>query len=225
MTNPATYINQTSHNVEIYTPPDIVAGWHAVLGEIDLDPASSEVANRSIRAKQIYTEPAFEVIGEIWGELDDGTKVTLPLRRYVDWGGLSKPWCGKVANNPPFGSPRSACKAGCVATGCLKRGYHVSTPQPGMNHWVNHFVGEHVAGRLTEGIFLCFAATSESWFQPLTAYPVCFPRKRTNYVLPDGTIYRGVTKGSCLHYVGPNVDRFAEVFSAMGVVKVPYVRG
>ncbi len=216
-------VNASSGNVEIYTPPDIVAGWQEVLGEIDLDPASSEVANRSIRAKQIYTEPAFEVIGEMTVQPNEGYSHTLPIRRYVDWGGLSKPWCGKVSLNPPFGSPENACKPGCAKKGCVKRGYHVSTDQPGMNHWVNHFISEHVAGRLTEGIFLCFAATSENWFQPLTHYPVCFPRKRTNYVLPDGTIYRGVTKGSCLHYVGPNVDRFARVFREMGTVKVPYV--
>ncbi len=210
-------ILQSSGNTEIYTPPDIVDGWHEVLGEIDLDPASSEIANRTIRAKTIYTEPAYDVLLE---RASDGA----PIRRYVDWGGLSKPWCGKVGNNPPFGSPECACKDGCTKKGCTKRGWHTATDLPGMNHWVNHFVGEYKATRLTEGIFLCFAATSEGWFQPLMQYAQCFPRKRTNYYLPDGTLYKGVTKGSCLTYVGPNVDRFAEVFESMGTIKVPYVR-
>lgn len=208
---PHQLVNQSSGETEIYTPPDIVAGWQVVLGDIDLDPASSEAANRSIRAKTIYTEPTFGVVGAMGG---------LPIRRYIDWGGLSKPWCGKVVLNPPFGSPENACKPHCTKKGCAKRGWHTATDLPGMNHWVNHFIGEHVAGRLTEGIFLCFAATSESWFQPLAYYPVCFPRKRTNYHLPDGTLYKGVTKGSCLHYVGPNVARFAKVFEPMGRVKV-----
>lgn len=213
MINPAIYINQTSLNTEIYTPPEIVNGWQEVLGEIDLDPASSEVANWLIRAKTIYTEPAFNVVGEIGG---------LPIRHYVDWGGLAKQWHGKTTLNPPFGTPEAACKAGCAKKGCVKRGWHTATDLPGMPHWVNHFVGEHLLGRLTEGIFLCFAATSEGWFQPLLHYPQCFFDGRTNYMLPDGTRYQGATKGSVCTYVGPNVKRFAEVFGKLGTIKVEY---
>ncbi len=217
---PHQLVNQSSGNTEIYSPPDIVAGWHAVLGEIDLDPASSEIANQIIRARTIYTEPAFDVVGEMECA---HTLEPLPIRSYVDWGGLSWEWHGRTVLNPPFGSPENFCQPNCSKKGCIKRGWHTATDLPGMNHWVNHFVGEHEAERLTEGIFLCFAATSEGWFQPLMRYPQCYPKKRTNYYLPDGTLYKGVTKGSCLTYVGPNVARFAEVFESMGTIKVPYV--
>ncbi len=206
-------INADSGNHEIYTPPEIVTAWQEVLGEIDLDPASSEVANRSIRAKVIYTEPEYVLPGEMGG---------LPKRRYLDWGGLAREWHGRTTLNPPFGSPESACKDGCTKKGCVKRGWHTDTDLPGMNHWVNHFVGEHVAERLTEGMFLCFAATSEGWFKPLLAYPQCFFHGRTNYMLLDGTRYQGATKGSVCTYVGPNVARFAEVFGKLGTVKVAY---
>ncbi len=222
-------INQTSGDVEIYTPPEIVDAWHEVLdGVPDLDPASSEVANRLVRAKQIYTEPRHEVVGSIQTELDDGTfdraptTAALPIRRYADWGGLAKPWCGKVVLNAPFGTPQKACGPGCASTRCIKRGWHSATDLPGMPHWIGHLVAEHTAGRLTEGLTICFAATSEGWFRPLLRYPQCFLHGRTNYVLPDGTRYKGVTKGSCVTYLGPNVARFAAVFGRLGTVKVPY---
>lgn len=217
-------INADSGNTEIYTPPEIVTRWQEVLGVIDLDPASSEVANRSIRAKQIYTEPTFEVVGELsepgvdWHDAED----KMPLRRYRDWGGLAREWHGRCCINPPFGSPEAACKPGCTKKGCVKRGWHTATDLPGMNHWVNHFVGEYEAGRMTEGVFLCFAATSEGWFRPLLKHPQCYFHGRTNYMLPDGTRYQGATKGSVCTYVGPNVARFAAVFGDLGTIKVEY---
>ncbi len=212
---PHQLINQTSGETEIYTPPEIVSRWQEVLGIIDLDPASSDVANRTIGARQIYTEPEFAYTG---GWCANG----LPIRKYANWGGLSHEWHGHTVINPPFGTPECACKDKCTKKRCRARGWHTATDLPGMPHWVNHFIGEYCAGRLTEGMILTFASTSEGWFQPLLQYVQCFPAKRTNYVLPDGTPYRGVTKGSCITYVGPNVEKFAQVFGSLGVVKVPF---
>lgn len=206
-------VNQSSGNTEIYTPPEIVDAWHDVLGEIDLDPASSETANRSIRAKAIFTEPAYTVTQQ---------EGQLSTRHYESWGGLGHRWPGKCCLNPPFGNAESACKPHCKKKGCVKRGWHTDTDLPGMSDWVKHFTGEHLIGRMTEGMFLCFAATSEGWFQPLLRYPQCFFRGRTNYMLPDGTRYQGATKGSVCTYLGPNVERFAEVFRKLGTVKVDY---
>jgi len=60
--------------VEHYTPPYIVEAARELMGEFDLDPASCELANRMIKAKEYYTE-----------------------------NGLEKPWFGKVFLNPPGG--------------------------------------------------------------------------------------------------------------------------
>lgn len=76
MMNNALLINQTSGVTEWYTPPHIIDAVRAVLGTIDLDPASNEHANRWIKATKIYTKT------------DDG---------------LKHDWYGHVWMNHPFG--------------------------------------------------------------------------------------------------------------------------
>lgn len=81
---------------------------------------------------------------------------------------------------------------------------------------------EWEAGRMQQGCFITFAATSETWFKPFLARPQCFLYGRTNYYLPDGTKKKGVTKGSVVTYYGDDVDAFYEAFDDIGEVKVPY---
>lgn len=70
--------------------------------------------------------------------------------------------------------------------------------------------------------FITFATTSEAWFRPFLKYPQCFLDGRTNYYLPDGTKKEGVTKGSVVTYIGPDVEAFYENFKDLGVIKVVY---
>lgn len=74
--NAAQLINQDSGIVEWYTPAYIVDAARQVMGHIDLDPASSPVANHTVGALRIYTAQ------------DDG---------------LALPWYGNVWMNHPFG--------------------------------------------------------------------------------------------------------------------------
>lgn len=71
------HVVNNSGNNEWYTPKEYIDIARAVLGEIDLDPASCEYANKTVKAKQYYS-----------AEND----------------GLTKPWKGKVWMNPPYSS-------------------------------------------------------------------------------------------------------------------------
>lgn len=84
--NASQLINQTSGDVEYYTPPEIIAAARECLGTITLDPASSEAANRNVGALSYFTH-------------------------VVD--GLTQPWCGNVWINHPFGRAEEACGPDC----------------------------------------------------------------------------------------------------------------
>ncbi len=72
MSNPL----HSSESSQWYTPPRIVEIAREILGEIDLDPASHEVANTIVRASRFY----------------DG----------INGDGLALPWAGRVFANPPY---------------------------------------------------------------------------------------------------------------------------
>jgi hypothetical protein len=75
---PVNRINFNSGDNEWYTPPAIIQAAREVLGAIDLDPSSCELANTNIQARQFYDLKA---------------------------NGLKFPWRGIVWMNPPYDQP------------------------------------------------------------------------------------------------------------------------
>jgi DNA N-6-adenine-methyltransferase (Dam) len=83
--------NYSSESIEWYTPARYIEGAREVLGEIDLDPASSVQANAVVRASKFFSKE------------DDG---------------LARDWFGRVFMNSPYG--RTADGRSLAAEFCKK---------------------------------------------------------------------------------------------------------
>lgn len=165
----AQLINQTSGEVEYYTPYEIILAARVAMGGIDLDPASSARANQKVGAS-VYFDQEFD--------------------------GLQWDWFGRVWMNHPFGRETNPL-------------------------WINKLIREYKSGRVKQACCLTFASTSEGWFKPLFQYPMCFLRPRTNFYLPDGSLKKGVTKGSVVTYLGNNWHGFWSTFATLGSCMIP----
>ena len=75
---PKAHVAHNSGDNEWYTPERYIEAALEVMGSIDLDPASCELANRTVKAAEIFTEQ------------DNG---------------LTKAWVGNVWMNPPYAQP------------------------------------------------------------------------------------------------------------------------
>jgi len=160
------HVSYNSGNNEWYTPEKFIVAATEVLGAIDLDPASSDVANRTVQATNYYT---------------------------AETNGLLHEWAGRVFMNPPY----SADLIGQFAT---------------------KLAVSFRSGAVTEAIVLVNNATETSWFVELaqTASAVCFPTSRIRFTSPDPAKTSAPLQGQAVLYMGPQNQRFRDVFDAFG---------
>ena len=212
-------INQSSGEVEWYTPMAIIEAVQEVFGgEIDLDPATSEAANMRIGARRAYLSPGYTEV-PINKYRTAKIREALFYREYRQQHGLTKEWRGRVWLNPPFGQSEKGCKLNkngnfiCTKKKCPKRGYHILHDRPGMIDWVKRMANAYRRGEIEEGLMITFASESTEWGSILRQYPRWKPDTRINYI--DGRTgkpAKGVTKESMVTYFGQDVDKFASIF-------------
>ena len=154
---------------EWYTPRKYLDLAIAVMGAIDLDPASSVAAQKHVKAKNFFT---------------------------LENDGLKQVWHGRVFLNPPYAMPF-------------------------VRDFTAKIVASSKAGTMSEGILLVNNATDTEWFSlaSIGCSALCLTRGRISFLeaSEDELIEKpSPTHGQAFFYFGPNVERFAKVFSAVG---------
>lgn len=195
-------------NPNFMSPTWLVKAAREVLGEIDLDPATDEEANKIVKAKRIYTAK------------DDGLRQT---------------WCAKRQNtaiflNPPGGLVRTA-----AARAALPKELRASRSSAAI--WWHKLCCEHAQGGC-EAIFVgfsiellqsCQAFAERDYHRHPLEFPCCFPRERIAFVELGENGERRVAgmpgHGNVIVYLpSPRASKhhqFHEVFSEYGYVHLP----
>lgn len=147
-----------------------------------------------------YVEAARKVMGGI--DLDPASNQeanadVVKARKYYteETDGLSQAWGGRVWLNPPYAD---------------------IGPQ-----FVAKLIEAYNAGHVAEAVLLVNPRTDTAWFQPLFDFTLCFTNGRIKFWKADGSA-ESPTTGSVFVYLGPNRDRFAEVFSQFGAILERY---
>lgn len=117
--------------------------------------------------------------------------------------GLLQEWYGNVWLNPPYG--RSA----------KMQGMRKST----IGLFVEKLLFHYERGDIEQAVVLVTTEVNAKWFCPLWSYPICFPDHRVNFLLPEKPKHKySQMFGTCFAYLGPNTERFIEIFSQFGIV-------
>lgn len=206
----------SSESNEHYTPKYIVEPVRETLGGIDLDPATTERANRIVKAKRIFTAA------------DDG---------------LSKRWSGTVFLNPPGGlcdvdgirvirRDRRTGRKPCVETGdCgLPPGHKHKGVTSSAVVWWKKLMHEFHEGDVSAAIFVGFSiellqtAQSLPWRSRPTSHTLCVPKERIPFNrVENGKLVKGAqpTHANVIVCVTADAkveDRFDAAFSKVGAV-------
>lgn len=176
---------------EWYTPPDIIERVRFVLGDIDLDPATSEVAQGWIKAHRYHT---LDLAGFREDPAWDEATRKRELKRYSATQLARQPrWEGRTFLNSPFDN----------------------TPL-----WTQTLEDHFVLGYVPAAIQLCNSNLGYNWYEDLwRLHATCVLRERVRFVKPDGTPGGQSKQGQTLALYSKDrrvMDRFRMAFCDMG---------
>jgi hypothetical protein len=151
--------------------------------------------------KSCYIELARTVLGKI--DLDPASNsfaqswIQASVFFTKDDDGFSKPWHGRIWLNPPYGTSR-----------------------PNASDWMLKAISEFDAGRVIAAILLV-RGDSKGIKQLESRYPCCNPNHRIAFIDASGQEQPNPPPGYRFFYLGPNVKKFKQVFSAIGSITIP----
>lgn len=195
---------QSSESNEWYTPGKYIEPAYTLMGGIDLDPASSSIANRTVKADRIYTEA------------EDG---------------LSKVWRGRVWLNPPYGRQGRPAKSGeyFQKERRFYREGEINENAGPLNAelFTQKVIEEWRQRNVEQAVMLTSSATDTNWFKSFWEFPVCLTNHRIPFLRVDGSKATGNTKGSVFVYLPPRSHEieksleFERLYSQFGKVIIP----
>jgi hypothetical protein len=161
---------------------------------IDLDPASSEEANKRINASVIYTK-----------EMD----------------GLKESWAGKVFLNPPGTCELEVCGDIPTTTGKKRTRCNCNLVVKFWHRLWTHFALAEVDQFCWIGFSLeqLQNLQGKAHKSPVD-FALCIPNKRISYVDAEGNKNQP-THASYIAYGGANLNAFCENFGVFGAIVVP----
>jgi hypothetical protein len=200
---------------EWFTPPEIIKRVHAVMGGIDLDPASCAQANEIVGAKEFWTD-------------DDNS--------------LNRAWHGRVFVNPPGTCTVNPTKVEVVykdGEPKVKRlpGYFMVCENANVcscdlprKFW-NKLMMEFHGGRVSCAVYLGFSLNQLATLQTGNTYygctntspvdfPLCILRERLRFL--DSETLEPVPGPTChnfVSYVNGSGMKFRAEFSSLGACK------
>jgi hypothetical protein len=180
------------------TPVEYLPYIDALLGDIDLDPCSTKIANDEfIHAHNFYTKE------------DDALN-------------LENPWTGSVYCFPPtygrcsFNKQRGTWRWG------LRAGFGAMSPS---SAWFKRMEREWKLRNIREGLFFSCSHEMMRTIPSMWDYPVCIPHKRAN-LIQGKKFFRFKTPftwGFFVYFPEPSLgfqssERFREIFSNIGTI-------
>jgi ParB family chromosome partitioning protein len=155
--------------------------------------------------KPRYIEAARQVMGSI--ELDPASCVAaneiVKAERYYtkEQNGLDQEWRARsLWLNPPYGRTKTMKALG------------KSTIELFSTKLIEHYR----SGDIEQAIFLGTCQINASWFYQFWQFPICFADHKVHFMSPDKHTNYAHMFGTSFIYLGPNEQRFIDVFSQFG---------